>query len=835
MSAVIDAELPESPANRGAALTAADIETNLVDLLAGVLKAESESIAVDSHFFEELGADSLVMAHFCARIRKQGSLPSVSMRDIYRYPTIGALAASLADTASAGTEPSRPAPARAATPTSSVEQALCGVAQLLIFVSYLYISVVSFRFMYAWIYAGSGFLDMYSRFILGGAAALVVVGVIPIVAKWTLIGRAKPTEFRIWSPTYLRFWIVKTLIRANPLALLFIGTPIYLYYLRALGAKIGPGVTIFSNHVPVCPDLLTIGANTVIRKEVFFNCYRANAGRIETGTVTLGRDVLVGEQTKLDIDTSMGDGSQLGYTSALHRGQAVPAGERWHGSPAQRTDVDYQRVAPVPCGRVRRASFTVAFVLFTVLVSLPLSLGGLYLLAAIAPSLGVLVSPGAPSNGIGALQELVFDALAFSAILFFGFLLFRFSLALTIPRVLNLFLTPYEAYPLYGFHDAVHRWIVKLTNPQGPLKLFGDSSYVVNYLLWLGYKLKPVEQTGSNFGTAVKQANPFLCSVGTGTMIADGLTVINEEVSSTSFCVTRVSIGKESFFGNAVNYPGDAMVGDNCLLATKVMVPLDGELREGVGLLGSPSFEIPRTVDRDTRFDHLRTGEDLRRGLAAKNRNNLRTMGLFLLARWMEVFVMMFWALAAFELYDTAAHMATAGLLAAGVIVNGFFVALTDASLRGFRPLEPKACSIYDPGFWLHERLWKVTHDEFLAAFNGTPFKTLFWRLLGLRIGKRVFDDGLHLPERTLTSIGDDCTLNEGCGVQCHSEEDGTFKADRTAIGSGCTIGVGALVHYGVTMGDGAVLAIDSFLMKGEEVPAGARWGGNPAREMEVK
>jgi hypothetical protein len=33
-------------------------------------------------------------------------------------------------------------------------------------------------------------------------------------------------------------------------------------------------------------------------------------------------------------------------------------------------------------------------------------------------------------------------------------------------------------------------------------------------------------------------------------------------------------------------------------------------------------------------------------------------------------------------------------------------------------------------------------------------------------------------------------------------------------------------------MGDGAVLAADSFLMKGEEVPANARWGGNPATEM---
>jgi hypothetical protein len=28
------------------------------------------------------------------------------------------------------------------------------------------------------------------------------------------------------------------------------------------------------------------------------------------------------------------------------------------------------------------------------------------------------------------------------------------------------------------------------------------------------------------------------------------------------------------------------------------------------------------------------------------------------------------------------------------------------------------------------------------------------------------------------------------------------------------------------------VLAPDSFLMKGEEIPERARWGGNPAREM---
>ena len=72
--------------------------------------------------------------------------------------------------------------------------------------------------------------------------------------------------------------------------------------------------------------------------------------------------------------------------------------------------------------------------------------------------------------------------------------------------------------------------------------------------------------------------------------------------------------------------------------------------------------------------------------------------------------------------------------------------------------------------------------------------------MLGVRIGRRVFDDGLRLTERTFAAIGDDCTFNAGTVIQCHSQEDGAFKSDRTVLGAGCTLGVGSFVHYGVTM-----------------------------------
>ncbi|NKX52489.1 peptide synthetase, partial [Arthrobacter deserti] len=116
---------------------------------------------------------------------------------------------------------------------------------------------------------------------------------------------------------------------------------------------------------------------------------------------------------------------------------------------------------------------------------------------------------------------------------------------------------------------------------------------------------------------------------------------------------------------------------------------------------------------------------------------------------------------------------------------------------------------------------------------NGTPFKPLIWRLLGVRVGKRLYDDGMDMPEKTIVATGDYATSNGGGSIiQCHSLEDGVFKMDGTTLGNDVTLGVGVFVHYGITMADGAELEADSFLMKGTEVPPGALYGGNPARQL---
>ena len=546
--------------------------------------------------------------------------------------------------------------------------------------------------------------------------------------------------------------------------------------------------------------------------------------------MTLGADVFVGEHTILDIGTTLGDGAQLRHSSALHAGRAVPAGQCWHGSPAQPAGPghNYQTVPPARCGTLRRATAGTVRLLLELVVAGPLAAAAASPLRAPPPRLAHLLAGQTNVTSWASIR----DALVIAAVVVFGLLLPGLLVVGTVPRLLSRALTPGKVYPLYGFHRTLQRIVARLTNIKSFVTLFGDSSAIVYYLRALGYRLAPVVQTGSNFGTAVKHEMPTLCTASTGTVVSDDLSFMNAEFSSSSFRVLPVAIGTRNFLGNNIAYPAGGRTGDNCLIATKAMIPIGGPVREGVGLLGSPSFAIPRTVQRDHEFDHLSTGPELKRGLAAKNRHNTATAGLYLLVRYLYVAGLTLIAFLTFGSGDWPGWAATVAAITLTLAFTvGYFV-LVERAVTGFRAMQPRYCSIYQIPFWRHERYWKVHSNAYLHIFDGTPFKNAVWRLLGVRIGSRVFDDGCAIVERTLVTVGSHSTLGAGSTVQSHSQEDGTFKSGHIIIGTGCTIGTSAYVLYGTTMGDGSVLDTDSFLMKGEYVPPHARWRGNPATEV---
>jgi non-ribosomal peptide synthetase-like protein len=832
-----------APAEEAPATAQVQVQDRLAEVLAGVLGIGQVPVGAD--FFQDLGADSLVMAKFCARVRKQPDLPVVSMKEIYSNPNISALAAAVQVPVQEDKEPET-SPAVVSVPETPApmdartwEYVLCGALQALVYICFCLIAGLLGVVWYQWVFPAAGpgnhgvgpgtsFAELYLRSVAYAAAVFVLLCILPVAAKWILIGRFRPQEIRIWSLGYFRFWLVKALMRTSPI-LLMTGSPLTTFYLRALGAKVGRNVTILTNRLPVCTDLLTIGEGSVIRKDVLLNGYRAHGGVIQLGAVRLGRGVTVSEGSVLDIDTSMGDGSQLGHRSTLYTGQAVPAGERWHGSPGRRTDVDYATVTPMPYRPWRRGWFAVS--------QLVAALGSGRIMLSMAITLAVLSYP--PVAALLDASPLAFaswtfyaDTIVIAGLAVFGRTIAGLILITTVPRALNLVLKPDTVYPMFGLRHAAERAVARMTNSRVLPALFGDSSYVVNYARGIGYKQGKVQQTGSNLGTGFKHDNPFLSEIGTGSMIADGVSFMNTDYSATSFKLSRAAIGAHNFLGNFVLYPAEAKTGDNCLLATKVLVPIDGPVRHDVGLLGSPAFEIPRSVLRDALPEQHAGRANFRRDLAAKNRHNLRTMSLLLLVRWLNASVGLLVTFAGLEFYDQFGALALSASFVVLLVVEVLVPIGNEHLVRRFRPLQPRLCSIYNPYFWWHERYWKLLiENKFLTMLNGTPFKPLLWRLLGVRIGSRVFDDGCAIPERTLVTIGSRCTLNSGTQIQSHSQEDGMFKSDYDVIGDDVTLGVGALVHYGVTIEDRAVVAADSFVMKGTTLTSGSLWAGNPAEE----
>src|SRR4029078_12358636 len=77
----------------GELTVSAGCERQFAEVLAGILG--TERVSLDSNFFDDLGADSMLMARFCARVRKRPDLPTVSMQDIYQHPTLRSLATAL--------------------------------------------------------------------------------------------------------------------------------------------------------------------------------------------------------------------------------------------------------------------------------------------------------------------------------------------------------------------------------------------------------------------------------------------------------------------------------------------------------------------------------------------------------------------------------------------------------------------------------------------------------------------------------------------------------------------------------------------------------------------
>jgi non-ribosomal peptide synthetase-like protein len=150
---------------------------------------------------------------------------------------------------------------------------------------------------------------------------------------------------------------------------------------------------------------------------------------------------------------------------------------------------------------------------------------------------------------------------------------------------------------------------------------------------------------------------------------------------------------------------------------------------------------------------------------------------------------------------------------------------------------KPAAWPIYHYKVWLSEAV-TCTYEALavpflLDALRGTCWLPWCMRLLGVKMGKRVWLNTTDITEYDMVHIDDEAMLNEDCGPQTHLFEDKIMKIGSVYIGKRAVVGSKTIVLYNSRIENDAQIDALSLVMKGEELPAATHWTGSPVRSDE--
>ncbi|MBB4942509.1 non-ribosomal peptide synthetase-like protein [Streptosporangium album] len=745
---------------------------------------------VEGDFFAE-GGTSLAAARLVSALRTR--YPAVTVGDVYDHPTLPDLAGHLSalDAPEIVTTDRvvAPMPRRAAIAqavltvpllTAGMLRWVVGLAALNNVLGAALAPAVSWW----WVLVGAVvFVSPAGRIALAaGAARLLLRGL-------------RPGTYPRGGAVHLRLWSAEGLAERLGVTELS-SAPWLTHYARALGAQVGGDADLHS--APPITGMLKLGRNAAVEPEVDLSGYWIDGDQVHVGEIKIGAAATVGARSTLFPGARIGKNAQVAPGSAV--AGAVPSGERWAGVPAARTGKAHVFSAERPPRSPR-------WVAVYGMSALALSLVPM---AAAAPGLAVLLS--GETTSLPALLYGVPLATVTSMA----------ALALLILALVRLL-----AVGLHAGHHPVHSrqawqaWATGRLMSMARVWLFPLYASMVTpvWLRALGMKV------GRDVELSTVLALPSMTSVGDGAFLADDTMVAPYELEGGRFRIDHVRIGKRAFLGNSgMTAPGRKVPKDG-LVAVLSAAPK--KARAGSSYLGMPPVELRRAAedgDRSRTYD-----PPMRLKLARAAVEMCRIVPAMCTVTVAVLVAATLGWLAGSYGSAVAALLGGVVLLGAGVLAAAVTTvakwALVGRIAAGDRPL-------WSPFVWRNELADNVV--EVLAApwfaqvWLGTAPLNLWLRSLGARIGRGVWCETYWLPEVDLVTLGDGATVNRGCVLQTHLFHDRIMSIDTVVLRDGSTLGPHGVVLPAATIGENTTVGPASLVMRGESVPPGTRWFGNP-------
>jgi non-ribosomal peptide synthetase-like protein len=767
-------------------------EAKLAQLWADVLGAPPES--PDDDFFAS-GGSSLGAARLVSLLR--GTWPGVSVADVYQHRTVRALAAHLSasGTRVAAERTVTPVPAQARsdqTLITTILMSLVGIRWVIALAAINNVAHFPWAPTVSWWYVLAGWLVFVSP---PGRIVIAATG-----ARLLLLG-VRPGSYPRGGTVHMRLWAAEKLAEfsgATNLAGVWLT-----YYARALGVALGSGVDLHS--LPPVTGMLRIGKGAAVEPEVDLSGHWIDGDTVHIGRIRIGAGATVGSRATLLPGARIGRRAQVAAGSCVVG--AVPAGQRVAGVPAQRTG---RAGTPWPDRRpVRRARWTLAYGLTS------LFLGLLPVLAAL-PGLVVLARfvDGAPTLAAATLAALAgVPAATAVTLLTYGLVV------LGCVRLLGIGLRA-GYHPVHG-RVAWQAWTTERLMDLARVALFPlyASLFTPVWMRALGMRV------GRRAEISTVVALPTMTSVGDGAFLADDTMVGSYELGGGWLRIERTRIGRWSFLGNSGMAAPGTKVPKRGLVGVLTATP--ERAKAGTSWLGMPPMKLPRTVEA---ADESRTFAPPRHLVLARAAVEIcRVVPVMCTVALAVLTLAVFEALVGAFGYGVAAAAGAFVLLAAGLVACAVASYAKLVLVGRFRPGERPLWSNFVWRNELADTFVEVLAVPWLAgAVGGTPLMNAWLRSLGARVGRGVWCESYWLPEADLIRIGDAATVNRGCVVQTHLFHDRIMRMDTVTLEAGATLGPHGIILPGASVGADATVGPASLVMRGEAVPGGGRWLGNP-------
>ncbi|MEV7548690.1 Pls/PosA family non-ribosomal peptide synthetase [Amycolatopsis sp. NPDC089917] len=737
----------------------------------------------DSDFFA-LGGTSLAAARLVSELRTR--FPQAAIGDVYRYPTLAALSARLStvdDTEAPDiaeedpVTPAHPLPRRAVLARTAVFGMSTWVTGARWLLAILFSTAV-FDVLFGgpvvpaahWLLLAAGFVLLVST---PGRVGLAVAGARVLTAG------LRPGKYRKGGRTHLRLWTAERVVALAGVGGLP-GTAWNVWYARLLGNRVEAGTDLHA--LPPVTGLGAFGAGCAVEPGADLAGWCVDGAVVRIGRIEVGPGATVGGRATLL------PGARVGAGAVIEPGTRVAA------------SVPAAPSVPSPARRSRGWA--------AVYTATPL-LTGLVMLAGVLPS--AITFAWLDTSGAAALWLV--------PVLGPVTLVLVAASTAGMARLAGRWVRP-GVHPVHS-RAAWAAWLTEhlASTARGSLFPLYASLATPGWLRLLGAKI------GRGTEASTVSGVPRLMSAGRGGFLADDCLVAPYRLGAGHLRCEVATVGDRAFVGNSAEVAPGHAVPSGSLIGVLSQAPALAE--EGTSWLGRPALRIPRQPET---ADGARTTAPSRLLVLARATVELTRLVpvafaaclayvVFAVLAWIDARDGLEWAVA-----SSGPVLFAVGLAAACLAVAAKW--LIQGRVRpGRHPLWS--------GFVWRNELVAVYHEELAmrwlgAGVVGTPLHTVLLRAYGAKIGRGVVCETKWLPEPDLVTIGDGAVVERGCVVQTHLFQDRVLQLGPVTIGAGATLGPHAITLFDTTVGTGSTIGANSLVMRGEHLPAGRRFLGNP-------